>query len=77
MQAKPVLPLHAADFNGDQLQDLMLVTYDGLYGWAQVTPRSIEARDQHVHGLRVSAGNMCERCQLSLQVACFPCSAPQ
>ena len=37
LQAKPVLPLQVADFSGDQLQDIMLMTYDGLYGWAQVT----------------------------------------
>ena len=32
-----MLPLQVADFSGDQLQDIMLMTYDGLYGWAQVT----------------------------------------
>ena len=37
LQAKPVLPLQVTDFSGDQLQDIMLMTYDGLYGWAQVT----------------------------------------
>ena len=40
LQAKPVLPLQVADFSGDQMQDIMLMTYDGLYGWAQVAPDS-------------------------------------
>ena len=36
LQGKPVLPLQAVDFNGDQLQDIVVMTYDALYGWAQV-----------------------------------------
>ena len=34
-----MLPLQLADFNGDGLTDLILVSSSGLYGWAQVTPR--------------------------------------
>lgn len=45
MQGKPFLPLQVADFNGDQLQDIMLVTYDGLYGWAQVNSQSTNCTD--------------------------------
>ena len=36
VQGRPVLPLQAADFNGDQLQDIIVMTYDAIYGWAQV-----------------------------------------
>lgn len=32
----PVIPLIAADFNGDGLTDIMALTAQGLYGWAQV-----------------------------------------
>jgi hypothetical protein len=35
LQASPVLPLQLADFNGDGLTDLILVSSSGLYGWAQ------------------------------------------
>lgn len=38
MQAAPALPLQIVDFNGDYLNDIILVTHDGLYGWAQVWP---------------------------------------
>ncbi|KAK9916603.1 hypothetical protein WJX75_004756 [Coccomyxa subellipsoidea] len=34
--ALPALPLQIADFNGDGLNDIILVSHDGLYGWAQV-----------------------------------------
>jgi hypothetical protein len=36
LQALPALPLQIADFNGDGLNDIILVSHDGLYGWAQV-----------------------------------------
>ncbi len=36
MQALPALPLQTVDFNGDGLTDIILVSHDGLYGWAQV-----------------------------------------
>ncbi|EIE27009.1 hypothetical protein COCSUDRAFT_83568 [Coccomyxa subellipsoidea C-169] len=34
--ALPALPLQILDFNGDGLNDIVLVSHDGLYGWAQV-----------------------------------------
>lgn len=36
VQALPALPLQIVDFNGDRLNDIVLVSHDGLYGWAQV-----------------------------------------
>ncbi|BDA41145.1 hypothetical protein COCOBI_01-8000 [Coccomyxa sp. Obi] len=34
--ALPALPLQIVDFNGDGLNDIILASHDGLYGWAQV-----------------------------------------
>ena len=36
MQAAPVLPLQAADFSGDGLTDIILVSQDGVFGYVQV-----------------------------------------
>ena len=44
-----MLPLQVADFSGDQLQDIMMMTYDGLYGWAQVTHDSKHFRGPLIH----------------------------
>lgn len=41
LQAAPVLPLQLADFNGDGLTDLILVSSSGLYGWAQVRTQAL------------------------------------
>jgi hypothetical protein len=40
--SSPTLPLQVADFNSDGLNDLMLVTKDGVYGYAQVSWPRIE-----------------------------------
>ena len=31
------MPLQVVDFNGDGLQDVILVTREGIFGWAQVS----------------------------------------
>lgn len=36
MQGAPRLPLQIADFNADGLTDVILVTHDGVFGYAQV-----------------------------------------
>lgn len=35
-QASPSLPLQIADFNSDGFNDIILVSRDGVYGYAQV-----------------------------------------
>ena len=42
----PIQPLVVADFNGDGLNDIVVVTAQGIYGYSQV---------QHLGGLTLSA----------------------
>ena len=67
VQALPALPLQILDFNGDGLNDIVLVSHDGLYGWAQVraasllpTPISLSAP----HGLSWLVNNSSKICPL-------------
>lgn len=43
-----MLPLQVMDFNGDRLNDIVLVARDGIYAWAQVRPAAHSRTSPHL-----------------------------
>ena len=54
-QAAPVLPLQVMDFNGDRLNDVVLVARDGIYAWAQARPAPYSRTSSHIPCMHVDA----------------------
>ena len=50
-----MLPLQVLDFNGDRLNDVVLVARDGIYAWAQVRPAPNSRTSPHQSRMHVDA----------------------